>query len=48
MLSALPIHGENAMDYFNPELRNSITKTTNIYFSKTLELDLMLAEAYEN
>lgn len=47
MLSALPVHGENAMDYFNLGLKSTITRTKIKYFSKALELDPMLAEAYE-
>ncbi|MDH3722161.1 MAG: hypothetical protein OER74_11745 [Desulfobacteraceae bacterium] len=48
MLSALPVHGENAMDYFNLGLKSTITRTKIKYFSKALDLDPMLAEAYEH
>jgi hypothetical protein len=48
MLSALPVHGENAMDYFNLGFKSAITHTKIKYFSKALELDPMLAKAYEN
>ena len=48
MLSALPVYGENAMDYFNLGLKSTITRTKIKYFSKALELDPMLAKAYEN
>ena len=47
MLLALPVHGENAMDYFNLGLKSTITRTKIKYFSKALELDPNLAEAYE-
>ncbi len=47
MLSALPVHGENAMDYFNLGLKSSITRTKIKYYSKALELDPSLLEAYE-
>jgi tetratricopeptide (TPR) repeat protein len=46
MLSALPVHSENAMDYFNLGLNSNLTPTKIKYFSKALELDPMLAEAY--
>jgi hypothetical protein len=48
MLSALPVHGENTMDYFNLGLKSTITHTKIKYFSKALELDPMLAKAFEN
>ena len=47
MLSALPVHGENAMDYFNLGLKSNLTSTKIKYFSKALELDPNMAEAYE-
>jgi len=47
MLSALPAHGENAMDYFNLGLKSNLTRTKIKYFSKALELDPNMAEAYE-
>ena len=47
MLSALPVHSENAMDYFHLGLNSNLTSTKIKYFSKALELDPMLAEAYE-
>lgn len=46
MLSALPVHGENAMDYFNLGLKSNLTPTKIKYFSKALELDPNMAEAY--
>ena len=47
MLSALPVHGEDATDYFNLGLKSTITRTKIKYFTKALELDPNLAEAYE-
>ena len=47
LLWALPAHGENAADYFNLGLKNTITRKKIKYFSKALELDPNLAEAYE-
>lgn len=47
VLPSLPVHGENAMDYFNLGLKSSLTNTKIKYFSKALELDPMLVEAYE-
>ena len=47
MLAALPVHSENAMDYFHLGLNSNLTSTKIKYFSKALELDPMLAEAYE-
>ncbi len=46
MLSAAPVHGENAMDYFNLGLKSNVTPTKIKYFSKALELDPNMAEAY--
>ena len=48
IVSALPVYGENAMDYFYLGLKSTITHTKIKYFSKALELDPMLAKAYEN
>ncbi len=48
MLTTLPVYGENAMDYFNLCLKSAITPTKIKYFSKALELDPMLAKAFEN
>ena len=47
MLSALPVHGENAMGYFNLGLKSNLTPTKIKYFSKALELDPNMAKAYE-
>ena len=48
MLSALPVLGENATDYFNLGLKSTVTRTKIKYFSKALELGPMLSDAYEN
>jgi tetratricopeptide (TPR) repeat protein len=47
MLTALPAHSENAIDYFNLGLKSTLTNTKIKYFSKALEMDPYLAEAYE-
>jgi tetratricopeptide (TPR) repeat protein len=47
MLSAIPVHGENAMDYFNLGLKSNFTPKKIKYFSKALELEPNMAEAYE-
>ncbi len=47
MLLSLPVHGENAIDYFNLGLKSTITRTKIKYYSKALELDPSLVEAYE-
>ena len=48
MLSALPVHGENAMDFFNLGLESTVARAKIKYCSKSLELGPMLEEAYEN
>ena len=47
LLAALPVRGENAIDYFKLGLKSSMTRTKINYFSKALELDPNLLEAYE-
>ena len=47
ILSALPAHAESATDYFNLALKSSLAVTKIKYFSKALEIDPYLAEAYE-
>ena len=47
LLSALPAHGEDAMDYFNLGLEGSITRKKIEYFTKALELNPKLTAAYE-
>jgi tetratricopeptide (TPR) repeat protein len=46
MLLTLPVYGENATDYFNLGLKSTITRTKIKYYSKALELDPSLVEAY--
>lgn len=48
MQLALPVHSENAVDYFNLGLKSTVTRTKIKYLSKDLELDPMLVEACEN
>jgi len=40
-------HGMDAMAYFNLGLKSTMTKKKINYFSKALELNPLLAEAYE-
>lgn len=47
VLPALPAHGETAMDYFNLGVKSTLNVRKIKYFSKALELDPSLAEAYE-
>ena len=47
MLLTLPVHGENATDYFNLGHKSTLTRTKIKYFSKALELAPNLTEAYE-
>ena len=47
LLAALPVRGDNAMDYFKLGQESSMTRTKIKYFSKALELDPNLLEAYE-
>jgi tetratricopeptide (TPR) repeat protein len=42
-----PVHGENAMDYFNLGLKSSMTRKKIEYFTKALECNPRLAAAYE-
>ena len=46
-LPALPAWGENSMDYFNQGVKSTLTGTKIKYFSKALELDPYLSQAYE-
>lgn len=48
LLAALPAHSENAIDSFNLGLQSTTTPAKIRYFSKALELDPYLVEAYEN
>ena len=47
MLTVSPAHGENAADYFDLALKSSLIGSKIKYFSKALEMDPYLAEAYE-
>ncbi len=47
ILSAVSVHGENAMDYFNLGVKSTVTRTKIKYFTKALELNPNLAEAYQ-
>ena len=47
LMWALPVHGENAVDYFNLGLKSNLSTTKIKYFSKALELDPNMVEAYE-
>jgi tetratricopeptide (TPR) repeat protein len=47
LLSAFPVHAESAKDYFDLGLKGSRTREKINYFSKALELDPSMAEAYE-
>lgn len=47
MLLTLPVHAENATEYFNLGLKSTITRTKIKYYSKALKLDPSLVEAYE-
>ena len=47
ILSAFPAHAENAMDYFDLGLKSTMTRTKINYFSRALELDPFLVDAYE-
>lgn len=46
-LPVLPARAENAMDYYTLGLKNTLNVNKIKYFSKALELDPRLAEAYE-
>ena len=46
LLAAQPAHSENAIDFFNLGLQSTTTPTKIKYFSKALELDPYLVEAY--
>ena len=47
MLSVVCAHGQDAMDYFTLGQKSTITRTKIKYFSRALELNPDLAEAYE-
>jgi len=48
ILSTLSLHGENTADFFNLGPKSTVTHTKIRYFSKALEPEPMLAEAYKN
>lgn len=47
MLLSRPVHGENAVDYYNLGLESGTTRMKIKYFSKALTLDPGLVDAYE-
>ena len=47
LLSAFPVHAENARDYFDLGLKSIRTREKINYFSRALELDPSLTEVYE-
>ncbi|MGD9339257.1 MAG: tetratricopeptide repeat protein [Syntrophobacterales bacterium] len=47
LLHTLPVHADEAMDYFNRGLKSSKTREKIEFFTKALELDPKLAAAYE-
>ncbi|MFC1516478.1 tetratricopeptide repeat protein [Thermodesulfobacteriota bacterium] len=48
VLSVPPAHSENAVDYFNRGIKSTLTNTKIKYFTKALELDPYMLEAYEH
>jgi len=47
LLHALPVHADEAMDYFNLGLKGSMTRKKIEFFTKALELNPKLAAAHE-
>lgn len=47
LLHSLPVHADEALDYFNLGLQGSMTRKKIEFFTKALELDPKLAAAYE-
>jgi len=47
LLYTLPVHADEAMEYFNRGQKGSITRKKIEFFTKALELDPKLAAAYE-
>ena len=47
LLHALPVHADEAMEYFNRGLNGSVTRKKIELFTKALELNPKLAAAYE-
>ncbi len=48
LLVAGPSYGKDAMEYFNLGVQGSVTRKKIEYYTKALELDPNLVEAYEN
>ena len=46
-LAAPPAHSDDAMDYYNLGLESSVTRKKIEYFTKALELNAGLVDAYE-
>ncbi|KPK14905.1 MAG: hypothetical protein AMK69_28115, partial [Nitrospira bacterium SG8_3] len=46
-LHTLPVHADEAMDYYNQGLKGSMTRKKIAFFTKALQLDPKLAAAYE-
>ena len=46
-LYTLPVHADEAMDYYNQGLKGSMTRKKIEFFTKALQLDPKLAAAYE-
>ena len=47
LLVAGPAHSEDAMQYFNLGVQSSVTRKKIEYYTRALELDPNLVEAYE-
>lgn len=47
LLIVVPAHGENAMKYFDLGVHSSMTRVKIEYFTRALELDPKLVEAYQ-
>ena len=47
LLYTLPVHADEAMDYFNLAQKGSVTRKKIELFTKALELNPKLAAAYE-
>jgi hypothetical protein len=47
LLHTLPVHADEAMDYFNQGRKGSITRKKIEFFTKALELNPKLAAVYE-
>ena len=47
LLHTLPVHADEAMDYFDQARKSSVTRKKIELFTKALELNPKLAAAYE-